>query len=193
MLRFGTVGDSAATDERLGAAPGTRVEDGHRGGAVVENVVVPDHAVAEAIRRSRELDGHERSRLPFEESEVHRRPRAADARCQDRVRHPRADDLRQEVVHHDPLVVPAHQFLRRGEGLVALERGVPIEHAIDDPVVKVDEQQLQLRDNDVLVVARVADERTLLPVAGQVGDGDAILGVASDEQLHAAQPLDASD
>ena len=49
---------------------------------------------------------------------------------------------------------------------------------VHDPVVEADEQQVQLRKDEVLVVARVADQRAVLIVARQV--------VIADEQLDPA-------
>ena len=81
-----------------------------------------------------------------------------------------ADDLRQEVVDHDPLVVPAHHPLRLLEAASSpLSAGSPRARG-RRPVVEPDEQQVQLRDDQVLVVARVADQRPALLVARQVVD-----------------------
>ncbi len=89
-------------------------------------------------------------------------------------------------MHHDPLVVPARDPLRLLEQRHALELLV-LARAIDDLVVEADEQQLQLRDDDVLVVARVADQRAALLVAGQVVAVELAVRrrVAADEQLDA--------
>lgn len=76
------------------------------------------------------------------------------------------DEAAQVVVHHDPLVVPAHLLLRPVEQLVlgdALARQ-PLKHR----VVELQERAVQLADHGVLVVAGVTDQRPPLTVARQV-------------------------
>ena len=80
-------------------------------------------------------------------------------------------------MHDDPLVMPAHQLLRLPEQLRPRET-VALADVLDDPVVEADEQQVQLREDQVLVVARVAGERAALCVARQV--------VEHVQELHAA-------
>jgi hypothetical protein len=76
------------------------------------------------------------------------------------------DQPRQELVEHDPLVVPAHDGLRLLEP--PHRRIGRVGDLVDHPVVELQEQEVQLRDDGVLVVARIADQRPTQPVARQV-------------------------
>ena len=78
----------------------------------------------------------------------------------------RADQAGQEVVPDDPLVVPGQCPLGRIEQAI-LRRTVGPE-PVDEPVVGVQQRQVQVSDEDVDVVARVADQGYALAVAGQV-------------------------
>jgi hypothetical protein len=78
--------------------------------------------VAEPVCGHRELHRHERVDLPLVEAAIHHRIGAR--LVQDRTEHLLADHPPQEVVDHQPLVVPADDPLHRLEvGLAApLER-----------------------------------------------------------------------
>ena len=113
--------------------------------------------MAVAIRGIGELDGDERRAL----GSIELRPVGEQFR--DELR---ADEAREEVVHDQPLVMPAQHAARFVEH-VALGCCV-IAHAVDDQVVGLDERDLHLAHEDVDVVARVADEREPLAVARHV-------------------------
>ena len=86
--------------------------------------------------------------------------------------------VRRKSSDDDPLVVPAHdlaRLARSSSSLVERSRSVVAE-LVDDLVVKADEQQVQLRDDEVLVVAGVADQRAPLRVARQVDLDEAVAG-----------------
>lgn len=168
--------------------PAGKAHEGYGGNAevgVVDGVRVADHAVAEAIRGARELDRHHGLLLPRVEPALHRGRRAVDAGSQHRARHRLADDPFQKVVRDDPLVVPAHDPLRLVEDLLTLHLCL-LGDVVDDLVVKVDEQQMKLRDDEVLVVSGVTDQGPALAVSRQVDARSlAAYGIAVDEQLQA--------
>ena len=87
-------------------------------------------------------------------------------------------------MHDHPLVVPAHQPLRRLEPRLAAahQRRIGLDQ-VDDLVVELQHGQLQLRDERVLVVARVAEQRRLLLVARQV----VLVVVPADQHLLVAR------
>src|SRR6266511_3499303 len=62
-----------------------------------------------------------------------------------------ADDALDEIVQDYPLVMPAHDPLGFAE--------IPVGHVIEHGIVESEKQRVQLRDDDVLVVPLVADER----------------------------------
>ena len=76
----------------------------------------------------------------------------------------------------DPLVVPAGQPLGLFKKLIS---GKPLlgAYLIDEPVVQLQEREVKLRDDSVLVVTRVADQRPALLVARQVVVGSGLSGV----------------
>ena len=76
-----------------------------------------------------------------------------------------ADEPRQVVVQHDPLQVPA----QRAAGLLEHVAGAVLAQAVDEPVVRAQEGDMELGDRQVDVVARIADQRDALGVARQVG------------------------
>jgi hypothetical protein len=79
---------------------------------------------------------------------------------QDLVHHRPERDRPQEVLHHDRLVVPPGQLAGPLEARVVVgDLGLVGDQPLDDPVVELEERQVQLRDDQVLVVARVADAR----------------------------------
>ena len=63
-----------------------------------------------------------------------------------------AHDLGQKVVHHNPLIMPAYYALNVFKG------GRLILQTIRDRVVELEKDALQLRHNDVLVVAFVSND-----------------------------------
>jgi hypothetical protein len=131
---------------------------------LVELILGPDHRVAEAVRRRREFERHERLVLGVVEFELRRV--GDDIGPSGKMRqhlgqHRGRDDRWQIVVEHDPLIVPADRRLRGGE----------IAELGGEAVVKAQEQPLELRDDDVLVVARVADDRALVGVRDRRGRG----------------------
>ena len=132
-----------------------------------QRIARPDHRMAEAIGRNRELDRHER---------ISRRLRLVILQVRLAVvvyglEHGIADHAPHEIVHHHPLIVPAHDALCGVEGAeagdavarVALlgRRLGEIDH---DLVVKALPKRVNLHDDVILVVALVADHgaRTIL-------------------------------
>ena len=84
----------------------------------------------------------------------------------------------------DPLVVPAHEPLCLPQEVRGGPPGLVGGEVVDDPVVKLDEEQVQLRDDEVLVVARVAEQRAALLVARQVHRRQRVVaGGAAHEQV----------
>jgi hypothetical protein len=71
--------------------------------------------------------------------------------------------------------VPAHFLLGELEDVVFFQVGVPLGDSIEDAVVELEERGLQLGDDQILVVARVADERTFVRVPLQVGPVDPLV------------------
>ena len=71
-------------------------------------------------------------------------------------------DSTQEVPNYDPLVVPLHTLLRAGEPV----RGV--EKITDDCVVETHHNRMKLSDNDVFIIAVIANNGSLIRRAGQV-------------------------
>jgi hypothetical protein len=128
---------------------GEQQPEGGVGEVEVEIVGVPDHGVAEAEPGHGELERQE-ERLGLGVVE-------AVAAGDDGVHDRRVGDPLEEVVEHDVLVVLAHQpaCLLEGPALV------------DQAVVGLEEGQVQLGDDQVLVVAGVADAGR--PVAQRVG------------------------
>ena len=125
-------------------------------GAVVEVPVPvvggPDHAVAEPVGGDRELDRHRRH-------VGRRRPDlehlAAVAKTSSTIAG--ATDPGQEVGADHPLVVLRDvPRAARGE---ALRRRRRARQRVDDAVVEADEGEVRLGDGQVLVVARIGDDR----------------------------------
>jgi hypothetical protein len=141
--------------------------------------------VAEAIRRARELDRDERPVARLEELELGlagRRQRLGGELV--------ADDLRQEVADQDPLVVRRDDPAGLREERRALQPRLLAGDVLDHVVVEADHRVVQLRDDDVLVVARVADDRPALRVALQVAPLQRVAvvvrrGVAALQEPHA--------
>lgn len=130
--------------------------------------------MAVAVRSDRELDRDERLAAPVVEPAAG--PLAGPP--VDVVDHFLPDDQRQELVHNDPLIVPPDELLR------ALEQPRATPELVDHRVVELQERELELRDDQVLVVARVSDQRRVDAVAWHVAGSrgvdqqpDAVLGV----------------
>jgi hypothetical protein len=92
-------------------------------------------------------------------------------------------------VQHQPLIVPGDGPARLGEDVGGRVRGAGEEVA--DLVVEFQEGEVRLGDEEVLVVAVIADQREALGVAGQVvaeiardaAEGD--VDVLADQELRA--------
>ena len=100
------------------------------------------------------------------------------------------DDLRQELVHDDPLVVPAHQALRFAEDLVRAPATIARGDVVDRLVVEHQERRVQTGKDDVLVVARIAEDRRAVRSARQIFEQSAVLDAQLDpcERLARAAP-----
>jgi hypothetical protein len=80
-----------------------------------------------------------------------------------------AHRLDQELVDDEPLVVPADYPLGLGEDLVEGVAGAELRFDIGNyPVVEADQREVELGDDDVLVIAGIAQERGALTVARHV-------------------------
>ena len=140
---------------------------------LVDDVEGPDDAVGEPVGRDGELDRHERPAVLVRGlvvAQVDHRWLSGDllvhraGRTDELV----ADESREEVMDDGPLVVPArqpaggleHPFLTH-----ALRPGV-----IDELVVELDDGLVELDDDQVLVVARVRDDRPAVAVTRHVQD-----------------------
>ena len=105
------------------------------------------------VGRYRELYWHERVLAVFVERkawQVFPNRLLLFEMWQDIVHYLLAADLHQKVVHHDPLVVPTHLLLNVAER----SRGI----LVHELVVELQHGRVQLRDDDVFVVAFVPDE-----------------------------------
>ena len=142
-----------------------------------------NHAVAEAIRGGGELHRDGRLVLP-RRSGVRRSSRAVRARAQDRAQDLQVDDPPRKSCDDDPLVMPAHDPLSSSKSSSPASGGSSREQPVDDFVVKLDEQQVQLGDDEVLVVAGVADARPgLARCAAGRRPPNAVVGVATDRSF----------
>src|SRR5829696_2470509 len=156
------------------------------------DVVAPaNHRMAEPVGGHGELDWHEgvvggvvELELGSGDRELDPAPYGEGLGPQDVIDHRVANHPAQEVVHDDPLVVPADQPLGLFEQVVAGQRRGG-RHVVDNLVVELQHGQVQLGDQQVLVVAGIAEQRPaeehLLAialagfVAGQVRAGPALL------------------
>ena len=114
---------------------------------------------------------------------AHSRPVEPAPVPDDVVHHRLADDLRQQLVQHEPLVMPGGQLPRLRERGVASEamRARPI-HRV---VVEEDERAVQPSDHQVFVVAWVRNDRVAAVPAGQILE----LAAEADPQLCAVPPV----
>ncbi len=147
-------------------------------------VFLAHHAVAEAIGGAGELDRHERHRLEAVELPPLEQQLGDDAALGDAL---------DEVVQHHPLVVPADELRRLFE---QLRRRRARRDVIDDLVVELEQREVGLRDDQVFVVAMIADERDAVAgaleivrqvrdrAAGRIGRGRA----GADEKLRRILP-----
>ena len=132
----------------------------------------------EAIRGGRELDRHERRALETIELAA-----VIQNRCDDAL----LGDAFDPVVQHQPLVVPRHEPARLGED--RLRRQAAGGKGVADFVVKFQERDVRLRDDEIFVVAMIANQREafraarqiVAMVAGHAAGRD--VDVLSDEQL----------
>jgi hypothetical protein len=114
--------------------------------------------VPEAVGGHRELDRDKGVVAPLE---------VLGAAREHVIDHRLADRLGQELVEDEPLVMPAHHPLGLGEkllgGVAGPQVGLDVGH---HPVVEAHDGQVELGDDEVLVVARVAGDGDVLAVAG---------------------------
>ena len=165
MNRFQSIAQLAGNSRKpVSAWLGSAAKISRGTDRLAETVARAHHRMAEPVGRRRELERHVRVVLPVEELEIRlcgsRCCAVVMARCgRTCAEHVVVDDRRQKVVQHDPLIVEAHLALHHGER--------PVRVSVGDFVVKPVEQPLQLRDDDVFVVAWIADDGA--PLQG-VGD-----------------------
>ena len=122
----------------------------------IEPVDRPHHRMAEAVGRGGKLDRHisliahlikMQARFVLPDRFV-----LAQVR-EDFLHHFGPAELDEKVIHHDPLVVPAHQLLHFGKRRFG--------HLVDELVVELKHRTVQLRDDHILVIAFVADQGAL--------------------------------
>jgi hypothetical protein len=130
-------------------------EEGDRAEALVDLVGVADLAVPVAVGRVGEL---ERDEPPVLCEEV------ARTLLEQLGGELGADQRRQELVEQHPLVVPDGRAPRLLEDVDHAVRAQPVH----EPVVQAQEGHLHLAHEQVDVVARIAEERDALRVAGHV-------------------------
>jgi hypothetical protein len=118
---------------------------------------VADLAVAVAEGRVGELEGDDRRAL---------RAEVAPLGVLDLVDEVAPHEPDQEVLDDHPLVVPHRGAPGRGEALDRVD--AVLAQPIDEPVVRADQGVMQLRDEDVDIVARVAQQGGALRVARHV-------------------------
>ena len=86
-------------------------------------------------------------------------------------------DALQEIVDHDPLIMPARQPRGAPEGIAFIRHPRHQRGRVHHLVVEADERLMELRDDDVLVVTRIAD----------LGDTGLIAQVIVDRLDHAGR------
>src|SRR5215211_8099821 len=138
--------------------------------------------MAKAIRRYRELDGDKWLVAPL----VEFAPIGQDV-----IHHWFANGLFQKLVHDDPLVMPAYQALRLGEHLAGMREPEVALHMIHHHVVEPEHRHVQLRDDQVLVITRIAEKRGTLVVPRQVEARDSTRGDRSSTRDFYHEKLDA--
>ena len=139
------------------------------------------HAVPHPVGAGLELDGHEclaRCRL------VEAPPAPEDV-----VDHALADDLRQELVHDEPLVVPRGQPARLGEDRRRVAQVALGPHVVDRVVVEEQERAVQPGDHQVLVVSRVGDHGRVVGAPRQVLEQAAALDLQLEVIVRVVQLL----
>jgi hypothetical protein len=104
----------------------------------------------EAVGGALELDGDEG--LPLA------RPVKPTSTADDRVDHRLTDEEGEELVQDQPLVVPGDQPPRLAVHLGGV-RGATGAQPVDPVVVELQEGRLEPANNNILVVARVGDDR----------------------------------
>ena len=100
------------------------------------------------------------------------------------------DDPRQVVVADQPVVVERHRLARPPEPLGGRDAGRQL---VDDTVVEADHRQVRLRDDQVLVVAGVGDQRPAAILARAGADpGQVVTGLrpvrAGPDRVAGPQP-----
>lgn len=131
---------------------------------MVVAVCLANHAVSEPVGCRRELDRHVGHLLESIELPA-------------LVQNPGDDALlRQaldEIVQHHPLIVPSHQLSCFREELVGRRRVGPGREHVDDLVVEFQERKVRLCDQQILVIAVVADQGPPFRIPRQIIRKDA--------------------
>ena len=166
-----------------------RVEDQREEGLPVVALHVrpvrrPHHAVPEAVGGALELHGDLRLADGWCVEGAPVREHVVDQRL--------TDEQRQELVHDHPLVVPAREGARLLEHRRGRTRRWNALHVVDGVVVEQQERGVQPRDDDVLVIATVADDRGVAGVAREVLEEAAALDLELDPPARRVVELRAS-
>ena len=113
----------------------------------------------------------------------------AAAVAQHVVDHRLADDLRQELVHDQPLVVPRREPARLREHVHRVAELALLADVVDRVVVEEQERAVQPGDDQVLVVARIADDRGPSARRGRSSNSAAALDLELDRGRRVVQLL----
>src|SRR5258708_25667949 len=91
---------------------------------------------------------------------------ALRAICQNIVHEILTDTEREELMDDDPLVVPSHQALRLAEDIFLLH--TLVSQVVDNRVMKFQEGQVKLRNDEVNVISRITEQCPALAIPGKV-------------------------
>src|SRR5438552_3191959 len=174
---------------------------------VIQLVLAPDHAVPKPVRAHGEFDWHERPLREVEELQddlegVDRlrlglRGHLEAHGPQDVLDHLVPDEPREEVVDDRPLIMPPHDPTSLVEPLLGRERRE--RRGVDHAVVVLEKSEREPRDDQILVIASLPEERAPCLVARQewrqVAEHppEAALEEGRSEDGHEAPRLDAME
>ena len=149
----------------------------------IQRVVTTHHRVAELERGDCELDRHLRSR---------RRPEHGLTLEQDLPPRIQTRDGRQEVVKHHLLVMKDRLPPRGFEDRTSTQCVIRTDASTEE-IVQLEKRDMQLRDQQILIIAVVRNARSAVFIAGQIMNRDVGIGSrrARPIELHqSGAPLD---